>query len=201
MKLAPVIFGAVLGLTTASTARAIPIAATGTEGLAVVAAGSGPVIATYQGTTAFYSSDLYLSMTASSPGLGGPSFNTFLFNNHTSGVGTTVDLGSFAPGTELVFRLFVTNTGDSFFTGAASRNPDGRAHARVQAGWTGGETLVSFEDLFGTPEGDRGFNDLSFSFANTTSAAAAVVPEPSSILLFAPGLAALNFVRRARRRV
>ena len=101
-------------------ALAFPIADSG-DGLVVVAAGGGNIIAKYQGNSAAYSNDLYLE------GFG------FVFNNHTSLVGSTVDLGNFSAGTELVFRLFVNNTGYSYFTGPASRNPDGQIHARVQS--------------------------------------------------------------------
>ena len=57
-----------------------------------------------------------------------------------------------------------------------------------------GETLVSFEDLFGTPEGINGFNDLSFSFTNTTSDVP--VPEPTALALLGAGL----FMASRRRR-
>jgi len=117
-----------------------------------------------------------------------------VFNNHTSPVGSTVNLGSFAVGTELIFRLHVSNTGYDYYTGAASRNPDGDTHARVQSNWQPNETLVSFEDLFGTPEGVNGYNDLSFSFTNTTSAPS--VPEPASIALFSVGLLGLGLLKR-----
>jgi len=108
-------------------------------------------------------------------------------------VGSSVTLGSFVPGTELMFRLYVNNTGETFFTGPGSRNPDGLPHARVQSDWMDDEALVSFEDLFGTPEGAGGFNDLSFSFTNTRA-----VPEPALLSLL--GMAAATTAWRARRR-
>jgi hypothetical protein len=99
-------------------AQAHPIAAPGTEGLLVVATG-GEVFATYEGTTASYSDDLFLN-------------GVWIFNNHSTPVGTTVDLGNFAAGTELLFQMHVNNTGDNFYTGPGSRNADGLPHARVQ---------------------------------------------------------------------
>lgn len=166
----------------AMTAHALPIAAPGTEGLKVIVSGTDHVIATYEGNSAAYSNDLLLN-------------GVFIFNNHTTPVGTSVDLGSFAPGTELVFQLHVNNTGYDFYTGPDSRNPDSHAHARVQADWEPGTTLVSFEDLFNGP---FEYNDLSFSFTNTTSSATPV-PEPSPLLLMLAGIGLIGLMVRLRR--
>ena len=175
-----------------TVASAFPIAAAGTEGLAVIVSGTDSVIATYQGNSAAYSNDLYLGVSASAnPG------DVFIFNNHANSVGDTYNLGTFAVGTELIFRLYVNNTGDNFYSGAASRNADGMAHARAQADWMPNTTLVSFEDLFGTPEGVNGYNDLSFSFTNTSSAPA--VPEPASVALLGLGIAGLALARRKKK--
>ncbi|HTF98918.1 MAG TPA: PEP-CTERM sorting domain-containing protein [Cellvibrio sp.] len=161
------------------SAFAFPIANPGTEGLAVVASG-GEVVAKYEGNSAAYSNDLLLNL-------------VFIFNNHATTVGDSMSLGNFAAGTELVFQLRVNNTGDNWYTGNASRNADGLFHARVQENWQPGVTLVSFEDLWGNPEGVNGFNDLSFSFTNTQTSS---VPEPSAMLLMLLGLAGLVATRR-----
>ena len=166
----------------AATTQALPIAAPGTEGLKVIVNGSGHVFATYQGNTAAYSNDLMLD-------------GNLIFNNHATPVGTTVDLGFFTAGTELVFQLYVHNTGWTYSTGAASGNPDGHAHARVQADWQPGETLVSFEDLF---NGAFDFNDLSFSFTNTTSGPISV-PEPKPLALMLVGFGLVGLMVRRRR--
>lgn len=160
-------------------ALAHPIAAVGTEGFSVIASG-GVVTAKYEGNSAGYSNDLFLGL-------------DFIFNNHATPVGTVTSLGSFAAGTELIFRLHVNNTGDDWYTGPAARNDDGLFHARVQQNWAPGTTLVSFEDLRGDPEGVNGFNDLSFSFTNTQSRS---VPESSPFVLMLTGLGMLILARR-----
>ena len=166
----------------ASIAQAAPII-----GAHVVVATDGEVIATYRGNSAAYSNDLYLSAPANGIGI--------IFNNHASPVGSSKSLGFFTAGTELIFKLHVNNTGYDYYTGAASRNPDGQFHARVDGTWSATETLVEFEDLFNGP---FHFNDLSFSFTNV--AATTSVPDAASTLgLLAGALAGLAWVRRARR--
>ncbi len=176
------------------SAQAQIIAAPGSEGFPVIAANSNEVVATFHGHSAWYSNDLYLMLDANGkPGDDGDFKNDmFIFNNQTSEVGSTKSLGSFTPGTELTFRLFVNDTGDNFFSGPASRNPDGMTHARAQQDWQPGETLVSFEDLRDTPEGVNGYNDLSFSFTNTGSIAPAPVPVPAAIWMLGSSLFALG---------
>ena len=63
-------------------------------------------------------------------------------------------------GEELIFGIFVRNTGRTYKTGPASRNPDGLLHARVACVVPEpphAELHVGFEDLFGG--GDNDFND------------------------------------------
>lgn len=71
--------------------------------------------------------------------------------------GTTFDLGAFGPGTELVFGIEVTTTGDHWKSGPAARNADGVVH--VAPTYEGNcSWLVGFEDLYGG--GDLDFNDV-----------------------------------------
>ncbi|SHG96371.1 PEP-CTERM sorting domain-containing protein [Massilia sp. CF038] len=186
MKIRQIIAAALLAAPAA--AFAFPIADAGTEGLAVLA-GNGAVVATYQGNSASYSNDLYLVTDD-----GVDNNDIFIFNNHTSPVGSMVDLGAFTFGTELVFRLHVNNTNADYYTGAASRNADNSFHARVQENWALNTTLVSFEDLLGGP---FDFNDLSFSFTNTATTPGQV-PEPASMLLMGLGLAGIAAARRRK---
>jgi hypothetical protein len=171
----------------------------------------GDVIATFLGHTAGFSNDLYLFAAGDlitplpvtgvvGPGTPDPGL---IFNNQTTPVGTQINLGSFAAGTELVFGIFVRNTGDWFFMGPGVRNPDGLPHGAVDDG-SGtfpiygvsppGSVRVGFEDLFGG--GDLDYDDLGFAFSNVTTA----VPEPGTMMLLGLGLLG-RATMRARRRL
>lgn len=180
---------AVVALALSVSACAFPIANSG-DGFIVVVDSTGDIIATYEGNSAGYSNDLYLVSSTSDP-ITGPA----IFNNHASPVGSTANLGSFALGTELLFRLRVNDTSNSFYTGPASRNPDNAIHARVQQAWKPDTTLVSFEDLYGGP---FNYNDLSFSFKGTAAQTANSVPEPASLMLLGIGLVGLTSLRRRK---
>ena len=161
-------------------------------GAPVIVQNTGAVIATYIGNSANYSNDLYLQEPSGA-------FSALIFNNKTSPIGSTVNLGLFAAGTELVFRLHVNDTGNDWFTGLASRNIDGKPHGRITDNFGPDQTLVEFEDLKDLPEFPGGFNDLSFSFTNTGITVPYPVPEPGTYALLAGGLALVYATTRRRR--
>jgi hypothetical protein len=195
----------------ASSSQATPIYGT------MIATG-GDVVVTFDSNDAAYMSELFLD------GAYGDELGV-LFNNKTTAVGTSMNLGSFATGTELVFKLIVHETGDVFYTGADSRNLDNLTHAMVYIGEE--QVLIGFEDVLGG--GDFDYNDLMFSFTNVagddtvmgggtgattgsasnnagTGAAAGgsgggavtVVDEPSTLVLLGSGLSMLVVVMRRK---
>ncbi len=106
----------------------------------------------YEGSDAGYTSELYLSSPDS----------IYLGTGHVTAEGTTTYLGIFDVGTELVFSIQVTDNGNVFYSGPASRNADGFNHAAITyAGdcvW-----LVGFEDEYGG--GDQDFNDIELTIS------------------------------------
>ncbi len=74
-------------------------------------------------------------------------------------VGKVVNLGKFAIGTELIFRLDVVTTGYSYFTGASERNPDKLIHTLISKS-SAQSWRFGFEDMFNG--GDKDYNDCIF---------------------------------------
>jgi hypothetical protein len=102
-----------------------------------------------------------------------PSYQRFIATNRQ--IGTTVNLGGFPVGVELIFGILAG--GNTFLMGPGSRNPDGLTHAKVNF-LSPGVALVGFEDLWGG--GDRDYDDNVFRF--TGGIAATQVPEPTTLL-------------------
>lgn len=153
---------AALAACAATVAAAAVIAAPGSEGAKLVATG-GVVSVTYLGSTAFFENRVYLD-----DGDGVRANDRLLFDNRNFPVGSRIELGEFEAGVELLLRLEVVNNGTRFVTGPAARNMDGLPHARVQAEWRPGKTLVSFEDL---NTGPLDYDDFSIAFTNATAEA------------------------------
>ena len=116
-----------------------------------------------------------------------------IFPNHSTAVGTEVNLGSFTAGTVLDVVLHVLTTNQFFHSGLGGSNVDSMPHALVGVA-ADGRTYVSFEDLVGG--GDRDYNDHKFSFTNV---AVTAVPEASTVAMMMAGLGVLGFLGARRR--
>jgi hypothetical protein len=184
------LFAGLLAMFHPGQSEAVPIV-----GAAVIVPQSGNVITTYLGNSALFSNDLYLQSPTGA-------YSTLIYNNHLSPPGTEVNLGFFAAGTELVFRLHVADIlrGQDFdyYSGPGASNVDGLGHARVDPQYSFNQTLVEFEDLYGTPEGSNGFNDLVFSFRVAAShldpLLVTSVPEPAMQYLLALGFLFIGII-------
>lgn len=178
MKLITTGLCAVAALLAASPAMAADMTGLGSS---IYVASDGDVTLTYVDGDAAYVDELFLA------GRPGP-----IFTNSTTPHGTMVDLGNYTAGTELLFSIFVTNTGNTFYSGPANRNSDGVFHATAT-----GDNLVfvAFEDKLNG--GDRDYNDFTFQVSNANTGA---VPEPASWAMMISGFGLVGGAMRARRR-
>lgn len=136
-----------LATTTAADANVCASPGGGVAGAPIVVAATAQVEATYCSVGGAYTADLSLAA---------PDFQ-FIATGHVTAEGTTVDLGVFTGGSELVFAIYVRDTGDTFYSGDGSRNTDGRAHAMV-TDLGNGDYHIGFEDIWGG--GDNDFDDI-----------------------------------------
>jgi len=106
----------------------------------------------FMGSSAGYTSELWLWAPE----------QVWVGTGHETDAGNTVSVGTYAEGTELMFAIVVTDTGDTFYSGPSTRNVDGFDHAAITyAGdcrW-----VVGFEDQLGG--GDQDFNDIQLTIA------------------------------------
>jgi len=138
--------------------------------------------------TAAYTSTLSLYL------LGPTSTVTSFGINHNVGLTTVFDASAsgYTAGDELIFGIYVHDTGYTYYMGDASRNPDNIMHAEVDDQGSN-MYIVGFEDLFGG--GDLDFDDHRFAFSGGVSNVS-IVPESSTLALFALGIVGLGLSRR-----
>ncbi len=186
-------------------------------GAQVVVANTGDVTATFVRGSGAYSDFLYLDNGGSAwANNGGGVSGNWIFENHLSTNGNTVDLGTWTAGTVLNFHVVADTTGTdwglgsysgadsgsvyNWFTGPGSNNSDGSIHAFVDSA-DFNPPLVGFEDLPGSnggPPGDANYEDIQYSFSNVVAQSA---PDSgSSIALLGISLVALVGMRRRFRR-
>lgn len=154
----------------------------------------GTVTVTTRPVTSGYTSELWLY--DSSFNRVGASYITL-----DEPAGVTVDITSLITGAginagdELIFGIYVQDTGNEFFMGPASRNPDGVLHAAVDVISTSPiyTADVGFEDLFNG--GDQDYDDNVFRFVGGVR----VNPTPEPGTLFLAGLGALGLGLMRRR--
>lgn len=115
----------------------------------VVDDGNEPIMVTFLGSDSGYDDQLWVDAPTS----------RHLLNAWSESPGASWEIGPFDAGAEIIFGAYVTNTGDRWQTGPASRNADGVVHGATT--FEGNCTWqVGFEDLHGG--GDLDFNDVIF---------------------------------------
>ena len=102
-------------------------------------------------------------------------------------------------GTELVFRIDVSNTGHTWYSNA--KGLDGFDHAWAQYEYFNkNEAIVGFEDL--VKAGDKDFNDFIFKLNNISRSPIPVpqpaVPEPETYAMLLAGLGVVGAIVRRR---
>jgi hypothetical protein len=160
-------------------------------------ASGGDVTVTYLGWQGAGYNEYLFVKTPSNP-LGQVIADDF-FENHTTPAGTSINLGSYAAGTEIEFGIYILDTGNTWYDGPGSRNADGAVHAYVKNDYEGQSdlTYVGFEDEV-YPGGDFNYLDEVYTFQGASGHAVPDMPGTLPLLgLGLSGLAALG--RRFRK--
>lgn len=92
-----------------------------------------------------------------------------LGNTRATPVDTKINLDVYPMNSPLEFKIYVHPTKHSFYTGPATSNVDGVAHALVQDAWIPWTTLVSFEDDHKNDLATFAYDDLSVSVSYTST--------------------------------
>ncbi len=163
----------------------VPLQAQGLPGTTLEATGT-TVLVTFLESEAGYTSDVQFFAS-----IGNVTQN--LFSNRVS-TGTTVELTGLTVGQEVIFGIYVRNTGETFYLGEGYRNSDGLVHGEVIA-LGNGTYRVGFEDLKGG--GDLDFDDVIFQVQGV---GAVVNPEPVTMVLLGSGLLGIGGAAARRRR-
>ncbi len=161
-----------------ANAGAIPYPNSGTQNpvtYSFVASSTGDVVAYFDGSGASYTEVLGLEINGVATGITG-------LNNHSTAVGTSLDLGSANAGDTLTFFIDVETTGNTWYSNE-SLNSDGANHI-YSTSFSGNGTIpagtyVGFEDL-AAPVSDFNYTDEQFVFTNTTTTTVSGTPEPST---------------------
>jgi PEP-CTERM putative exosortase interaction domain len=186
----------------ASEARALghpqPAPSWTSYGLSLFATGPDVWVKFFGGDAEYSSSLFYICGV-------GSSCEQLLYKNTNGPRNNQVKLDhTFAIGEEVLFKLFIGNTNDAWYTGPASNNDDNAVHFATavindETNRATYSTVGGFEDLRGS--GDHDYNDVMFEFANvSTTAPVTATPEPATIVLMATGLCAVGLFARKRRR-
>lgn len=118
--------------------------------------------------------------------------------NNTYTVGNSVPIGGLNANDELVFGIYVNDTGNTFQMGPGSRNGDLLAHAAVT--WLSPTMAeIGFEDINGG--GDLDYNDVIIRVEGVGPGRGQPTPEPATMAIWGLMAGAGLLYRRRTRNV